>query len=60
MTPHTKDLIDWLSLGTALATFLKWLPAIAALMSIIWTGIRIYEWWKGKTNGNQQLDRLDS
>lgn len=56
MTQHLKDIADWTAAGVAWGAFLKVLPAIAALMSIVWTGIRIYEWWKGKKNGNQQFD----
>ena len=38
-----KHWIDWAAVGTACATLLGWLPAIAALASLIWTVIRIYE-----------------
>ena len=34
---------DILSIGVVLATLASWLPAIAALFTIIWTAIRIYE-----------------
>lgn len=40
---HTKHMVDGLSLGTAVGTFMGFLPAIAALLSIVWTAIRIYE-----------------
>jgi hypothetical protein len=30
-------------LGTAVATVAGWLPAVAAIFTIVWTGIRIYE-----------------
>jgi hypothetical protein len=39
----TKHVLDGLSLITVLGTLMNWLPAVAALLSIIWTGIRIYE-----------------
>jgi hypothetical protein len=39
----TKHVLDGLSLITVLGTLMDWLPAVAALLSIIWTGIRIYE-----------------
>jgi hypothetical protein len=35
--------IDALSIGTAIASLAGWLPAVAALFTIIWTAIRIYE-----------------
>ena len=43
-TPETtKYMIDALSLATVLGTIMSWLPAIAAVFTIIWTAIRIYE-----------------
>lgn len=39
----TKHVIDGLSFLTAIGTLVQVLPAIAALFTIIWTGIRIYE-----------------
>ena len=38
-----KHIIDGLSLVTVVGTLTDELPAIAALFSIIWTVIRIYE-----------------
>lgn len=38
-----KHLGDALSVGTVLGTIAGYLPAIAALVTIIWTGIRIWE-----------------
>ena len=43
-TPETtKYMIDALSLATVLGTIMNWLPAVAAVFTIIWTAIRIYE-----------------
>jgi hypothetical protein len=39
----TKHFLDGLSLITVLGTLMDWLPAVAALLSIIWTLLRIYE-----------------
>jgi hypothetical protein len=39
----TKHVLDGLSLLTVLGTLMDWLPAVAALLSIIWTLLRIYE-----------------
>ncbi len=39
----TKHVLDGLSLVTVLGTLMDWLPAIAALLSIVWTSLRIYE-----------------
>lgn len=38
-----KHIGDALSVGVVLATIAQALPAVAALFTIIWTGIRIYE-----------------
>lgn len=46
MTDHdeaTKYVIDALSVATVLGTIVNMLPAVAALFTIVWTGIRIYE-----------------
>jgi hypothetical protein len=43
MDEHGKAVVDALSLVVVGATILKWLPAVAAVFSIIWTAIRIYE-----------------
>ena len=40
---HTKHLIDGVSVATVMGTLMSWLPSIAALFTIIWTAIRIYE-----------------
>ena len=40
---HTKHLIDGASIATVMGTLMSWLPAVAAVFSIIWTIIRIYE-----------------
>jgi hypothetical protein len=39
----TKHILDTASLATAVGTIMQVLPAIAALFTIIWTCIRIYE-----------------
>ncbi len=43
MNETTKHAIDAASFGTAVATVAGWLPSLAAIFTIIWTGIRIYE-----------------
>ena len=47
MTGHTdetvKHIADGLSVVTAVGTVMNFLPAVAAIFTIIWTGIRIYE-----------------
>jgi hypothetical protein len=34
--------------GIALATVLKWLPEVAAALSVIWMIMRIYDWIEGR------------
>jgi hypothetical protein len=43
MDDTTKNLIDTASLVTVVGTFAGLLPAIAALFTIVWTALRIYE-----------------
>lgn len=55
-----KHLLDGLSVVTAVATLTNHLPSIAAILTIIWTGIRIFETetvqnWLGR-NKNDKLD----
>jgi hypothetical protein len=40
---HLKHILDDASIGIVIATLFGWLPAVAALLSIVWTAIRIYE-----------------
>jgi hypothetical protein len=56
---HTKHVIDGASIATVLGTLANILPAMAALFTIVWTAIRIYEtktvqsWIKNK-NAEQE------
>ncbi len=43
MDDHTKNLIDTASLATVVGTLAGILPAIAAIFTIVWTCIRIWE-----------------
>jgi hypothetical protein len=43
LTEGTKHVLDGLSVITVLGALVDILPAVAALFTIIWTGIRIYE-----------------
>ena len=38
-----KSALDALSIVTAVATLVEMLPSIAAVFTIVWTGIRIWE-----------------
>ena len=35
-----------INVGNIVATFAGWLPPIAAALSIIYTSLMIYQWWK--------------
>jgi hypothetical protein len=53
MDEATKQIIDFASIATVLGTLADMLPAIAAIFTIVWTVIRIYETktvqgWLGK------------
>ena len=59
MNEETKTILDALSVATVLSTLMQWLPAVAALFTIIWTIIRIYETktvqgWLGKKNAEHK------
>lgn len=43
MDENTKHLVDSASIATVVGTLAGILPAIAALFTIVWTTIRIYE-----------------
>jgi len=48
MTTHdthevTKQVVDVLSVATVVGALVDFLPAIAALFTILWTGLRIWE-----------------
>ena len=43
LTEGTKHVLDGLSIITVLGTLADMLPAIAAIFTIVWTAIRIYE-----------------
>jgi hypothetical protein len=43
MDEASKHIIDFASIVTVLGTLADMLPAIAAIFTIVWTAIRIYE-----------------
>lgn len=43
MSEQLKHWIDALSLTAVIATLAAWLPPLAALASLVWTLIRIFE-----------------
>lgn len=49
LSDNVKHMIDALSAVTVVGTLATWLPPIAALLSIVWTSIRIWEMVTGDT-----------
>lgn len=43
LTDTSKNLIDGLSIITVVGALVDMLPSIAAIFTIVWTGIRIWE-----------------
>lgn len=43
MNDQAKVIVDLSSITVVLATLVEWLPAAAALASLVWSLIRIYE-----------------
>jgi len=43
LSDNTKHIIDLASVATVLGALVDVLPAIAAIFTIVWTAIRIYE-----------------
>jgi len=59
VSESVKYVIDALSFATVLGTLINMLPSVAALFTILWTAIRIYETktvqgWLGKKDAEQQ------
>jgi len=44
-------IFDWSALGISLGAFMEILPAISALLSIIWLSLRIWQTVKEMRNG---------
>ena len=56
MDEASKHVVDFASIVTVLGPLADMLPAIAAIFTIVWTAIRIYETktvqrWLGRKNG---------
>ena len=56
LSESTKHIVDALSVATVLGTLTEMLPSIAAVFTIVWTGIRIWETdtvrgWTGRRGG---------
>lgn len=47
-TEVAKHVGDVTAITVTLGTIVEFLPALAALFTIVWTGLRIYEMFKGE------------
>lgn len=48
MNEPVKTAIDIAAGANAALALMQWLPPLAALLTIIWTAIRIYEYFKNR------------
>lgn len=48
LVDHGKDILDAFSATVLVGTLVNILPSIASILTIIWTLIRLWEWFKGK------------
>ncbi len=46
-------IFDWGAIGVTAAAVMEWLPAISALLSIIWLSLRIWQQIKEMRNGRR-------
>ncbi len=51
---NTKQVVDAVAGVSAFAAWLSYLPEIAAVLSIIWLLIRIYEWSRVRLFGKHK------
>lgn len=56
MWEQTKHICDWIATTLAVGVIMKFLPLLLGVPSCFYSCIRIYEWWKGRKNGNVKLD----
>lgn len=64
ISESTKHIVDGFSVITVVGTLADMLPSIAAIFTIVWTGIRIYETetvqhFLGKTPKASETDAND-
>lgn len=60
ISESAKHVVDALSVITVLGTLIEMLPSIAAVFTIVWTGIRIWETdtvrgWTGRKGGSDAV-----
>lgn len=55
---NEKDMMDIAAGATGLAALFDWLPAVAALITVLWGLIRLYEWYRVRILGKEQDFKL--
>lgn len=55
LSEPAKHAVDALAGMTLLATLLSWLPAIGAVLAVLWTCLRIYEAWQNIKINSRKL-----
>lgn len=53
-----KNALDVASVGVVLGGIAGWLPVIAAALSVVWFGIRIYEYIVWRKNGRNDRFKM--
>ena len=61
-TENVKHVIDALSIATVIGTLVDMLPSVAAVFTIVWTSIRIWETetvkrWTARAGGSNAIDQ---
>lgn len=46
MIDVAKEVGDYIAGGITVGVVMQWLTPVAALFTIVYTGLRIYEWYK--------------
>ena len=57
MSDQLKHWFDLASLATIVSSFFDFLPHVAALLSVIWGVLRLWEIWTGKTIADRRKIR---
>ena len=48
---NARDVADATAVAVTFGAVVEWIPAIAGILAIVWTGIRIYEWARQRVFG---------
>jgi hypothetical protein len=57
MQQEAKALGDYAAGSVAFATFVGWMPDIAALAALIYTCLRIFEWFEKRKQRREWFDK---